>query len=178
MARFSLHTVGRDRPGIIAGVTNALTEIGASLEDSQMTILRGQSAIVLVLNAPGIDDGGVIERAVEDVAEELNLFVAVRPLPDEVEAFVDGDWYSVLVDGANRPGIVARIAEAILAVGGNIIELSSRVLERDGRSGYVLRLSVAVPPEVSAEVLGRAVGEASSSLGVSFSVMPAVRDLP
>ena len=177
MARFSLHTVGEDRPGIIAGVTNALAAIGANLEDTQMTLLRGLSAIVIVLNVPGISDGGLVEGALEEVAEELNLFVAVRPLPDEVAPLAGGEWYSILVDGADRAGIVAGIAEALLGVGGNIGDLSSRLLERDGRSGYVLRLSVRVPPDVSTAAVEQAIAQASSALGVSSSVTPGTATL-
>jgi glycine cleavage system transcriptional repressor len=178
MARFSLHTVGKDRPGIIAGISNALASIGVNLEDSRMTILRGQSAVVVILDAPGISDGGHIEGALERVAEELNLFVAVRPLPEEVAPAVSGDWFWIVVDGADRPGIVAGIAEAILSVGGNIIELSTRLLERDGHSGYVLRLSVTVPEGVTIDTISDAVSAASESLGVSSSVTTGDGELP
>jgi glycine cleavage system transcriptional repressor len=177
MARFSLHSVGKDRPGIISGIANALAEIGANLEDSQMTILRGLSAVVVVIDAPGIDDGGRIEAALESVAEELNLFVVVRPLPDEITVPQDGQWYSILVDGADRPGIVAKIAEAIVTVRGNIVDLSSRLLELDGRRGYVLRLSITVPSEVTMAELDRVITAASDLLGVSSSVTPGVGDL-
>jgi glycine cleavage system transcriptional repressor len=177
MARFSLHTVGTDRPGIIAGLSNALAGIGVNLEDSRMTILRGQSAVVVILDAPGISDGGHIEGALERVAEELNLFVVVRPLPEEVTAPVSGDWFLIFVDGADRPGIVAGIAEAILEAGGNIVELSSRLVERDGRSGYVLRLSVTVPAGVTTETLEGVISSASERLGVSSSVTAGVGDL-
>jgi glycine cleavage system transcriptional repressor len=178
MARFSLHTVGKDRPGIIAGISNALASMGVNLEDSRMTILRGQSAVVVILDAPGISDGGHIEGALERVAEELNLFVVVRPLPEEVAPPVGGDWFWIVVDGADRPGIVAGIAEAIVTVGGNIIELSSRVLERDGQSGYVLRLSVSVPAGVTIDTLERVISAASESLGVSSSVTAGDGDPP
>jgi glycine cleavage system transcriptional repressor len=178
MARFSLHTVGRDRPGIIAGLSNALAAIGVNLEDSRMTILRGQSAVVVILNAPGISDGGHIEGALERVAEELNLFVVVRPLPEEVTDPVSGEWFWVLVDGADRPGMVAGIAEAILEVGGNIVELSSKLVERDGSSGYVLRLSVTVPAGVTLDTLEGAVSAVAERLGISYSVTAGVGDLP
>jgi glycine cleavage system transcriptional repressor len=170
MARFSLHTVGKDRPGIIAGVTGALASLGVNLEDSRMTILRGQCAFVVVLDAPGISDGGHIEGALERVAEELNLFVVVRPTPEEVTPTGSGEWFWIVVDGADHPGIVAGIAEAIASVGGNIVELASRLLERDGHSGYVLRLSVTVPEGVTIETISSIVADASDALGVSSSV--------
>jgi len=177
MARFSLHAVGRDRPGIIAGVANALAAMGANLEDSRMTILRGQFAVMLVLDAPGISDGGLIEGALESTAEELNLFIAVRPLPDDATTAVEGERYSVLVDGADRPGIVAGIAEAILTLGGNVVELSSRLLEHEGQSGYVLRLIVTLPDGVAGDALEREISTASSALGVNSSVSPGPGDL-
>ena len=177
MARFSLHAVGKDRPGIIAGVADALARMGANLEDSRMTILRGQFAVMLVLDAPGISDGGLIERALESVAEELNLFIAVRPLPDATSAPDTGERFSVLVDGADRPGIVAGIAEAILLVGGNVTELSSRLLEHEGHSGYVLRLIVSVPGGVSGKQLEAAVVAASEKLGVNASVTQGAGEL-
>ena len=34
--------LGHDRPGIIAEVTGALAALGGNLEDSSMTLLRGQ----------------------------------------------------------------------------------------------------------------------------------------
>ena len=170
MARFSLHAVGKDRPGIIAGIANALAAMGANLEDSRMTILRGQFAVMLVLDAPGISDGGLIEGALEQAAEELNLFIAVRPLPDVVKASLEGDRYSVLVDGADRPGIVAGIAEAILVLGGNVVELSSRLLEHEGQSGYVLRLIVTLPAGTKGTDLEASIAHASAALGVTSSV--------
>src|SRR5580704_7225029 len=106
MARFSLHTVGKDRPGIIAGVTNALAQLGANLGECNMTILHGQFAIMLVLEVPNIDDGRLVEGALEQVAEELNLFVTVRPMPESDHAVLDGVSYLVSIDGADHPGIV------------------------------------------------------------------------
>ena len=38
--------LGHDRPGIIAETTSVLADLGANLEDSTMTILRGHLAMV------------------------------------------------------------------------------------------------------------------------------------
>lgn len=142
-----------------------------------MTILRGQFAVMLVLDAPGISDGGLVEGALDSVAEELNLFIAVRPLPDAVSSPEPGERFSVLVDGADRPGIVAGVADAILSVGGNVTELSSRLLEHEGHSGYVLRLIVSLSGGASGAELEAAVVAASEALGVSASVSPGATEL-
>lgn len=177
MARFSLHAVGNDRPGIIAGVAQALAGIGANLEDSRMTILHGQFAIMLVLDAPGIADGGLIEGALESVADELNLFVAVRPLPERASAPLGGDRYTISVDGSDRPGIVVAITTALASLGANVVELASRRLEHGGKSGYVLRMTVVLAPEHSIADLERVLGEASEPLGVAYSLTFGAHDL-
>ena len=38
----ALTAVGRDRPGIVAGLTGVLVESGGNVDDSQMSILHGQ----------------------------------------------------------------------------------------------------------------------------------------
>ena len=49
-----LTVLGKDRPGIIAGVTEALFRAGCNLEDISMTVLEGEFAMMMgVCLAPG-----------------------------------------------------------------------------------------------------------------------------
>ena len=48
VALLAVTVIGRDRPGIIADTTGLLADLGANLEDSSMTLLRGHFAMVLV----------------------------------------------------------------------------------------------------------------------------------
>jgi glycine cleavage system transcriptional repressor len=47
-----ISAVGKDRPGIVAGVSKVLFEAGCNLEDSSMTILEGEFAMILVVSLP------------------------------------------------------------------------------------------------------------------------------
>jgi predicted amino acid-binding ACT domain protein len=173
MARFSLHTVGRDRPGIIAHVTHALADFGAQVEESNMTILHGQSSIMLILEAPNIEDGSLIEQALEQVAEELNLFVTVCPLPEDPPAVVDGESFLISVDGAARPGVVvASVTTALAELGANVIDLTSRGIVREGHFDYGLRLSVTLPAHVSFPMLEATMVDVAAILEVNHSVRP------
>ena len=51
MRHFALSAIGRDRPGIVAGVTADLLAHAVNVEDSQMSILRGHFTLVLILGA-------------------------------------------------------------------------------------------------------------------------------
>ena len=51
MTLLAVTVIGHDRPGIIAEATGLLAALGANLEDSSMTRLRGHFAMVLVASA-------------------------------------------------------------------------------------------------------------------------------
>ncbi|HUZ20792.1 MAG TPA: ACT domain-containing protein [Acidimicrobiales bacterium] len=176
MAGFSLHAIGRDRPGIVAALTGSLAGIGCNLIDSRMTILHRQFAVMIVLEAPGIDDGTHIERALEPIAEELDVLVVVRPLPaDDGWGAGDeaGESVVVSVHGADRPGTLARVATEIAAAGGNIVDVLSRtVLGSEGPS-CVMSLGVDLAPGRGGDSLAGRLAVAAGELGVECTVAPA-----
>ena len=111
---FAVTAVGADRPGIVAAVTGAFAEHGCNLEDSSMTILRGQFAMMLVVDAPAGVGAGELEATLAGPAADLDLVVTVRAAaePPEVEAGIES--WTVSVYCADHPGIVHGVA-ALLA---------------------------------------------------------------
>src|SRR5512132_793680 len=73
MRHFALSAIGRDRPGIVAAVTRTLLEHGVNVEDSQMSILRGHFAMMLLLAAPDALEADQLRADLERTAEELEL---------------------------------------------------------------------------------------------------------
>src|SRR2546426_220356 len=73
MAHYALSAVGRDRPGIVAAVSEALLAHSANIEDSQMTILRGHFTMVLVVAAPEGADIDALRADLEQVRARLDL---------------------------------------------------------------------------------------------------------
>ena len=52
MPEFAVTAIGRDRPGIVAAISGALLELEGNIEDSQMSILRGHFAVMLIVKLP------------------------------------------------------------------------------------------------------------------------------
>ena len=52
MPEFAVTAIGRDRPGIVAAISAALLELDGNIEDSQMSILRGHFAVMLIVKLP------------------------------------------------------------------------------------------------------------------------------
>ncbi|HEX2296496.1 MAG TPA: ACT domain-containing protein [Actinomycetota bacterium] len=165
--------IGTDRPGIVAAVTRALYEAGCNLEDVTSTILRGHFSMVMVVRGPDGVDAPALEKALEPAARELELVVAARPVEDTTVA-PDQSTHVVSVYGADRPGIVFRVADALARRGANVTDLTSRVIGPPDEPVYALMLeiSASAPDEVAA-----ALEELRGDIGVEVSIHPIERDV-
>lgn len=152
MARFALHAIAPDRPGIVAAVSQALAEIGCNLEDSRMWRRHGQFSIVLVLEAPGVPNGLVVEEALAPLLEPLALQLFVRPVLESGDGHESAGSVTIGVVGADHPGTIARVARAIAAAGGNIVDLAGHVSSDELETPSRLELEALVPPSAVAEL--------------------------
>lgn len=152
MAFVAITAVGQDRPGIVAEVTGVLYRQGANLEDSTMTRLRDQFAMLLVVDVPE-DAYLALETALQLVASRLGLSLVIRPLGPELVSEAVGDTYMLRVYGADRPGIVHAVTTELAQRGWNITDLNTRLLAGGSGPAYVLMLEVVAPgPDAAAEL--------------------------
>jgi glycine cleavage system transcriptional repressor len=189
VAHFAVTAVGADRPGIVAGVTEAFVEVGCNLEDSSMTILRGQFAMMLVVDAPPGVAASDIEAALDAPARALDLVVTVRPAADEAPDppgdgtgdgtgdDTDGRHWTVSVYGADHPGIVHGVASLLAGLGVNIVDLSTRVVGDETVPVYTMVLRVTLPPGTDPGELGRRLDGTAAELGVTCRLHPSEADI-
>lgn len=172
MPRFSLSALGVDAPGIVSAVSGALGDQGCNLDDSTMTILRGHFAILLVVTAPDGTDATALESAVKAATEDFDLVVGVRPMTDAPQTSGgpgDADALTISLHGADRPGIVHAIAESLASSGGNVVDLSTQLVDDPGSPVYVMTLRAVGPPG-SGDAIAGALRETAEQLGVSCSI--------
>jgi glycine cleavage system transcriptional repressor len=165
--------IGNDRPGIVAGVTKVLYDRGCNLEDVSSTILRGHFSMVLIVRPPEGVDAAALENDLAAPARDMGLVITARPVA-EAEARVADPTHMVSVYGADRPGIVYRVAAALAGAEANVTDLTSRVIGAEDDPVYALMLEVSVPGEVDLE---RMLGELKDELGVDVSVHPIEADV-
>ena len=177
MGHYAVSAVGADRPGIVAAVTGAFLEHGCNLEDTSMTILRGHFAMMLVVAAPGGLEQGALEAALAGPAADLELVVAVRPIDDDVPVSPEGESWTVSVYGADRPGIVHRVASLLAGNEVNIVDLSTRVIGDPARPVYAMILEVTLPSGGDATALQTQLTDLASDLGVECSLHPSEADI-
>lgn len=176
MARFALHAIAPDRPGIVAAVADALAALGCNLEESRMWRLRGQFAIVLLLEAPGIANGTAIEEVLAPLLETFALQLFVRPIPPGGTDGVAGDLVEIRVDGLDHPGTVARVAHAVAGVDGDIVHLVGHVAPEDPKTPSRLELTAALPPG-RVDALRSALGALAGDLDMRWTLTEAADEV-
>lgn len=171
MGLLAVTVVGHDRPGIIAEATGLLAALGANLEDSSMTLLRGHFAMVLVAAADATP--AQVEAALAPLAADGSLAVTVRSVPTEQAAPPSGPGYLLSVHGGDRPGIVSSVTAEVAAAGGNITDLTTRLTG----DLYVLLAEVDLPVGTDAEALTERLQTAGEHVGVQVALRVLEPDL-
>jgi glycine cleavage system transcriptional repressor len=146
MGHFALSAVGRDRPGIVAAMSEVLLRHSANIEDSQMSILRGHFAMMLVVAVPDDADAAALRQELSEAGRSLELeAVALSPLEEVDPATEPEPSHIVTVYGVDHPGIVHAVTAALAERGVDITDLTTRVVGEDAEPIYALMMEVAVP---------------------------------
>jgi glycine cleavage system transcriptional repressor len=162
-----LTAIGRDRPGIVARIARVLLDHGLNMEDSQMRILGGRFAMMLLLR--GNPDERQVTRDLLEAGRELGLdYIYLHPV-EPADTLAPGPTHVLTVYGADHPGIVAAVAAALAENGVNITDLQTRL----AGDVYVMFIELALLPD--ADVAG-AVEKVGREQGVEVSLRPLERD--
>ena len=177
MARhFVVSAVGGDRPGIVAGVTAALTGLDCNLEDTSMTVLRGRFAMVLLVAGPDQLSAAALEAGLSGPADQLGLAVWVHDVAETVPDALEGESWTVSVHGADRHGLVSGVSAVLASMGANIVELSTRLVGTDNPL-YAMLVEVVLPAGASGEELTSRLQSVAAELGVTASAHPSGADI-
>jgi len=144
MARAVISTIGRDRPGIVNELSEAVFSQGVSIEDSRMMVLGGEFAVLVSVTG---DDAALdsLDQKLAQVTSAADLAYLFRRTEDR--AIGQAMPYQVRVVAMDHPGIVHGIAGFFSARNINIRELETES-ERAAHTGtpiFNLTMTVEVP---------------------------------
>jgi glycine cleavage system transcriptional repressor len=145
---FALSAIGRDRPGIVADLTGLIYECDCNLEDSSMTILGTEFAVLLLLTAEKEDTAERLSSACKRLEWEKRLTVFFRPLEGEPAGRPPGARpYALQAMGVDKAGIVAKVSRCLADRDINIREMNSqsRPQAESGTPIYTMRMLLDVP---------------------------------
>jgi glycine cleavage system transcriptional repressor len=171
-----LTAFGKDRPGIVAGVTKIMHALGCNLEDSAMKRLGGEFVIMLIFSSPARVREAALRKAFAPLQRRLRLAVHVKGLASsELSAPSAGRPHIISVYGADRPGIVHGVSELLAKRRINITDVQTHRSRagKGGKSLYLMLLEVELPSRATASSLEPLLKRAGKRLGVEISLRPA-----
>ena len=177
--RWIVTALGQDRPGIVAGVTQVLYTLGCNLEDSAMTRLEGEFAIMLIFSCPKNVTQEKLSQAFERLGRRLKLAIHLKPLTvqETRKPHTGGNGYLISVYGADRPGIVFQVSETLARIGVNITDVHTHRSVGGAPSLYLMLLEVEVPARLGIASLERRLQPLAKRLGVEVSVRSSEADV-
>jgi glycine cleavage system transcriptional repressor len=168
VSQFAVTAIGLDRPGIVAAVSGALLELDGNVEDSQMSILRGHFAVMLLVQVPEEVEHTELAERLGRVRDELGLeAVTVSPVGAGADAVKPSHVVSVY--GADSKGIVHGISAALAGLGVDITDLETKLAGTPESPVYVMMLEIALGGATAGEVEA-ALSDAADTLGVEVSL--------
>jgi glycine cleavage system transcriptional repressor len=171
VSEFAVTAIGRDRPGIVAAVSRTLHELDGNIEDSQMSILRGHFAVMLIVSVPDSVSSEALADRLGTVREQLDLEAITFNPVDELAAPMEPATHVLTVYGADHPGIVSAISQELAELGVNITDLETRLTGAEDNPLYTMVMEVALG-DVATERVQAQLREVAEREAVEVSLRP------
>ena len=170
---FIITAVGADRPGMAHAVAKVLSDAGYNIEDTTMTRLSGEFAMILIVSSPPqfaatLDD---LQQRLAPLEDSHGLFIACRAFVPEAHAIsATGERYILSIYGPENRGLVARITGVLASCGVNISDVQTRVAS--GGAMYIMLYELELPAALDVKVLSDDLEVAAREIGAQISLRP------
>ena len=167
--------VGADRLGLVAEITDYVTERGCNVEDSRMAVLGAEFGVLLLVSGAA-EQVSAVERDLGSLAGKTGLQLVARKTksPEEHRAQA-GVPYVVAAQALDHEGIVRAVARALHGAGVNIVSLTTTAYEAPVTGSQLFRMEarVDVPPGVSGARVRKALDAVAEAENLDLELRPA-----
>lgn len=174
MPQLVITAIGPDRPGLVGEFTGHLFAASANLADSRMVNLRGQFALIALVEADA-EHLAALQASLPTVAPKMGLTVAFAPQSGTAAAAGAGVPYRLKTYSLDQPGIVHRISDLLRRSGINIEDLQTRLESAPfaGTPIFTLELRMSVPVGVQLKRLRTELDQLCEALNCDVDLEPA-----
>jgi len=172
-SKYILSAFCKDRPGIVAAITEMLYELGCNLEDSTMTRMLNEFAIILLFTSSDQRLKDQLEQTCKKLESETGITAIIRPVETEDEQKLEGHASrTISVTGVDQTGIVYKVSRFLAKNNINIENLSSQrtISPESGTVIYSMELAVQIPEELSLEALESGISQVGEELNLDIAM--------
>ena len=171
--KFIMTAISKDRPGIVADVTEVIYENGCNLEDSTMTNMLDEFAIILLFAGKGdrLEDQLLSDCRRLEREKGITAFIREAEARDE-EKQTPYFTKTINVEGVDQTGIVFKISRFLANENINIESLTSQRVNSPGSGTaiYFMEIKVQVPEKMSLEQLEKGLSQVGEELNLEITV--------
>jgi glycine cleavage system transcriptional repressor len=172
-AHFAIVTAfGQDQPGIVASLAEGLFQLGCNIEDTSSVRLRGEFTMMLLVRLPNGLAADQLADRLPPFLDALDLTILCRKVPAQAalrKPDTATPTYMLSVYGADKPGIVAKVARTVADHTGNVMVMNTRVVGAADKPVYVMVLEIKLPADASPDALQQALERLKPDLGVDLT---------
>lgn len=145
---------GPDRVGLVAAVAGRLFAFGLDLGDVTFAVLGTGFEFAAVAECPPGVSAAQVEAEIRTLPELADCQVSVHDFAFDAARGERGrGTHRVRVRGGDQPGLIARLSEAFIEFGANIVRMNSERVQGSGGNLYVTDFEVAIPADRAAACL-------------------------
>lgn len=167
-----LSALGSDRPGLVAQVTEYLSERSANVEDSRMAVLGAEFGILLLVSGTA-DEIAAVERDVASLQDASGLQVLTRrtksPEDHRRAAVIP---CLITAEALDQEGIVHAVSRALSRAGVNIVSLETSAYEAPVTGSPLFRMEarVDIPSGLTIAKVRKAMDEVAETENLDIDV--------
>ena len=161
-----ISALGADRPGIVDEISNIIYNHSLNIEDSRMTVLGGEFAMLLLVSGEqsSID---AIQTQVNEIGQALQMRLMIK-VTSESTPMENAIPYAVEVTSLDHPGIVNNISSFFSQRGINIVNMhtESYSAPHTGTPMFALHMTIGVSADTNIAKLRDAFMQACEELNL------------
>lgn len=171
--KFILTAFSKDRPGIVADISEVIFENECNLEDSTMTNMLDEFAIILLFSGKG---NGLEDQLLKDcrrLEKEKGITAFIRAVDaNQTEKYASVNTKTISVEGIDQSGIVYRVSKYLASNDINISSLNSRRFTSPGAGTihYFMEIKVQIPEKMTIDKFEEGISKVGEELNLEITV--------
>ncbi len=172
---YALSAIGKDRPGIVADVAGLIYECGGNLEDSSMTLLGTQFALLILLSGSGEEFQYCLSTGCKKLEWEKRLSIFLTPIEESESLPVSKERkenYELSTSGMDRMGIVYHVSRLLADHKINITDMHTKAIPspESGTPIFTMRILLQFPEKLSPAALVEKLNRLAEELAIDISL--------
>jgi glycine cleavage system transcriptional repressor len=171
--KYIMTAFSKDRPGIVADLTEVIYENGGNLEDSTMTSMLDEFVIILLFT--GKEE--ILEKRLSSDCRRLEKEKGITAFVRAVESAARKtdeklNKKIINVEGVDQAGIVYKISRFLADSDINIENLTSQriISPESGTAIYTMEMKVQVPEKISIAQLEEGLSKVGEALNLNIFI--------